>query len=194
MPVTRPRIAKIISGGQTGVDRAALDAAIACRIPHGGWCPKGRLAEDGPIPRRYRLRQTRSPDYAERTRANVRDADATLILASGPLTGGTLYTAQCAAELRKPLLVVDLAAEPDPLPRIRRWLARLARARPIVLNIAGPRASQQPLYAPARALLERLLNLVEARVQRKSPGRAIRTARSGSPAVARFRCSRAGRR
>lgn len=155
--MTRARIAKIISGGQTGVDRAALDAAIACRVPHGGWCPQGRLAEDGPIPRRYRLRQLRTPSYSARTRANVRDADATLILTSGPLTGGTLLTAQTAAEMNKPLLLIDLAREPDPLPRIRRWLARIAKSAPITLNVAGPRASQRGLYKRARAIMERLL-------------------------------------
>lgn len=165
MPVTRARIAKMVSGGQTGVDRAALDAAIACRVPHGGWCPKGRLAEDGPIPRRYRLRQMPTPSYSERTRANVHDSDATLIIASGPLTGGTLLTAQIAAELKKPLLLIDLAAEPNPIPRIRRWLVRVAKAKPIVLNVAGPRASQRNLYAPARALLEALLGGPDARAR-----------------------------
>lgn len=163
--MSRARIAKIISGGQTGVDRAALDAAIACRVPHGGWCPKGRLAEDGPIPLKYRLRQMRTAGYSARTRANVRDSDATLILTSGPLTGGTLLTAQTAAELNKPLLLIDLAREPDPLPRIRRWLARVAKSAPIELNVAGPRESQRGLYAKARAVIERLLQ--EATGQRR---------------------------
>ncbi|MCS6770679.1 MAG: putative molybdenum carrier protein [Kiritimatiellae bacterium] len=152
-----PRIARIVSGGQTGVDRAALDAALALGVPHGGWCPKGRLAEDGAIPRRYRLRQVKSPDPSVRTLANVRDSDATLILARGPLTGGTRYTAECARALRRPLLVVDPTGTSDPVPRILRWLARVARNRPIVLNIAGPRASQDDLYGPARQTVERLL-------------------------------------
>lgn len=158
--MTRARIAKIISGGQTGVDRAALDAAIACRVPHGGWCPKGRLAEDGPIPRKYRLRQMRTSSYSARTRANVRDSDATLIITSGPLTGGTLLTAQAAADFNKPLLLIDLAREPDPLPRIRRWIARVSKAKPIALNVAGPRESQRGLYGSARAVIERLLKAI----------------------------------
>lgn len=95
----RPRFC-IISGGQTGVDRAALDWAIANRIPHGGWCPKGRRAEDGPLPRRYKLRETPSRSYAQRTRWNVRDSDATLIFsAANSLTGGSELTRRTALRL-----------------------------------------------------------------------------------------------
>ena len=98
---------KIISGGQTGVDRGALDAALHLGVAAGGWCPKGRLAEDGPIPARYPLAETGSAAYEERTALNVMDADATLILASGPggpksLKGGTLATHRKAEESGKP--------------------------------------------------------------------------------------------
>ncbi len=87
-------IAKIISGGQTGVDRAALDVAIELELPCGGWCPRGRLAEDGTVPDRYPLQETRSAEYAERTERNVIDSDGTLIIATRPLTGGTALTVE----------------------------------------------------------------------------------------------------
>ncbi len=134
----RPK--RVISGGQTGVDRAALDAAMAAGIPVGGWCPKGRRAEDGPIDPRYPLVETESADYRERTERNVRDADATLILSPTPLTGGTLATARACRKWNKPFEIVDPWA-PDAAARIRAWL----RARkPQTLNIAGPRESQRP--------------------------------------------------
>jgi len=131
---------KIISGGQTGVDRGALDAAIELGIPHGGWCPRGRLAEDDTIPARYRLTETDSPEYRVRTEQNVLDSDATLILCRGPLGGGTQLTRQLAERHGKPCLVVDLDDPPDP-DVIRRWIAR---SQADTLNIAGPRESQNP--------------------------------------------------
>ncbi|MBN2023362.1 MAG: putative molybdenum carrier protein [Pirellulales bacterium] len=134
----RPR--RVISGGQTGVDRAALDVAIALGIPRGGWCPRGRLAEDGRIPLHYPLRETATGDYAERTERNVLDADATLILHAGPLRGGTLLTRELAERHGKPCLCVDLDATPDPADAAR-WLEERAAA---VLNVAGPRESQSP--------------------------------------------------
>jgi predicted Rossmann fold nucleotide-binding protein DprA/Smf involved in DNA uptake len=96
-------VRKIVSGGQTGVDRAALDIALALGIPCGGWCPRGRGAEDGVIPARYPLQETCSHDYAERTRRNVIDSDGTLILAIGALHGGTLLTAQLAEKAASPV-------------------------------------------------------------------------------------------
>ncbi|HEY7840487.1 MAG TPA: putative molybdenum carrier protein, partial [Gammaproteobacteria bacterium] len=93
---------RIVAGGQTGVDRAALDAAIRHGIAHGGWCPRGRLAEDGTVPDRYALRETNSWDYAERTERNVLDSNGTLILNSGPLEGGTLLTREFAEEHGRP--------------------------------------------------------------------------------------------
>jgi predicted Rossmann-fold nucleotide-binding protein len=134
----RPR--KIISGGQTGVDRAALDAAIALGIPHGGWCPRGRLAEDGPIPDRYELRETESSDYPARTERNVLDSDATLILCPGQPAGGTELTVRLARRHRRPCLVVDLDRPLDAA-KVRRWLRRHKVA---ILNVAGPRESQSP--------------------------------------------------
>lgn len=132
--------ARLVSGGQTGVDRGALEAAIACGVPHGGWCPAGRRAENGRIPERFALVETASDDYAVRTEANVRDSDATLILCRGGPSGGTLLTAQSAERCGRPLLVLPLD-EPVPADRVRRWVADHAVR---VLNVAGPRESDCP--------------------------------------------------
>ena len=138
---------KIISGGQTGVDRAALDAAILLGIEHGGWCPRGRLAEDGRIPDRYRLRETDSADYRVRTEWNVLDGDATLILCRGPLGGGTLLTHALAEQHGRPCLVIDLQAPPV-VEEVVHWLRRHDIA---TLNVAGPRESQSPGIGDAAA-------------------------------------------
>jgi len=145
---------RIISGGQTGVDRAALDVAIELGLAHGGWCPAGRLAEDGEIPSRYDLWETASAKYDARTKANVVDSDATLILCRGEPTGGTLLTLRMAERRGKPHLVVDLD-DPPPTDDVRRWLA----ATPVrVLNVAGPRESSSPGVAFAAAdFLRRVL-------------------------------------
>lgn len=148
------RPAKIISGGQTGVDRGALDAAMALGIPHGGWCPRGRRAEDGRVPAIYALAETDSPEYAARTERNVLDADATLILCRGRPSGGTKLTLRLAQRHRKPRLVVDLHA-PAPA-KVGRWLAQ---RRPATLNVAGPRESQAPgINEQARSFLLELLS------------------------------------
>ena len=147
-------IEKIISGGQTGVDRAALDAAISNRVQHGGWCPRGRLAEDGVIDGCYILEETSSMDYAVRTRLNVRDSDGTLILKTGRLEGGTALTAKLAGSLDKPMLIMDVD---QPLPRgqIDDWITSHNIK---VMNIAGPRESKQPgIYRKAYDLLDQLL-------------------------------------
>ena len=101
-------IQRILSGGQTGVDRAALDFAIARQIPHGGWCPAGRRAADGVLDARYQLLETESIGYRQRTKHNVRDADATLIIYRGRLEGGSLLTRDLATGHGKPLLLCDL--------------------------------------------------------------------------------------
>lgn len=145
---------KVLSGGQTGVDRAALDVALALGLPGGGWCPRGRKAEDGPLPARYPLTETPTEDYERRTEWNVRDADGTLILNQGPLQGGTALTAELARRYGKPLLLIDLA-QPPPDERVAQWLERHKIG---VLNIAGPRESGRPgVYAQATAYLRRLL-------------------------------------
>jgi hypothetical protein len=147
-------VAKIVSGGQTGVDRAALDVALELGFPCGGWVPRGRRAEDGRIPQIYPMRETESRSFAMRTRLNVRDSDATLILTRGEPSGGTALTVDCARGLNRPHLVVDLAGEVD-LPAVREWLAR-HEVR--VLNVAGPRESAPPgIYQDATDVLKELL-------------------------------------
>ena len=128
---------RIISGGQTGVDRGALDAAIALGIAHGGWCPRGRLAEDGRIADRYDLQETRSPEYPARTERNVVDADGTLILYRGEMQGGTELTRRLAKKHGKPLLSLDLDEQPG-LAAATGWLEEHQIQ---VLNVAGPRES-----------------------------------------------------
>ena len=141
---------RIVSGGQTGVDRAALDVALELDLPCGGWCPKGRRALDGPIPLRYPLQETQSADYSVRTRLNVRDSDGTLILNCGELGGGTAYTVKVAQELGKPFLVVSLDDPADP-GSVRQWLENSAIR---TLNVAGPRENKCPgIYRQARIYL-----------------------------------------
>ncbi|HCU87034.1 MAG TPA: hypothetical protein DGP39_05850, partial [Verrucomicrobiales bacterium] len=115
---------KIVSGGQTGADRAALDWAMAHGVPHGGWCPAGRLAEDGVIDMRYSLKETPQPEYLQRTEWNVRDSDATLIVScAAELAGGSLATWDLAAAHDRPCLHLSgklEAAEAAVL--VRDWL------------------------------------------------------------------------
>ncbi len=154
-------ITRIVSGGQTGVDRAALDAALALGLPCGGWCPRGRLAEDGVIPPRYPLRETPDAEYAQRTEWNVRDSDGTLVLKRGHAGGGTAFTIVTARRLRRPLLVLDLARRPRTEQLLRWILERGVRT----LNVAGPRESQRPgAYAAAREFLLEALGAGPARV------------------------------
>jgi hypothetical protein len=134
---------KIVSGGQTGADRGALDAATQLGLAHGGWCPRGRKAEDGVIPERYELCEHASTSYAARTDANVRDADATLLVTRGDPTGGSALTAARAAARAKPLLHLDLDATAlaDAADALRRWISE-HQVR--TLNVAGPRESNCP--------------------------------------------------
>lgn len=143
----------LISGGQTGVDRAALDAAIAYDIPHGGFVPKGRFAEDGKLPLQYKVKEVSSSDYADRTRANVDWANATLIIYRGRLMGGTLFTWEYAKNRGKPALMIDLKMlRPESaVERIKEWLAKI---EPSILNVAGPRESTHPgIYQEALQIL-----------------------------------------
>lgn len=171
---------KVVSGGQTGVDRAALDAALVTGIPAGGWCPRGRLAEDGTIPEHYPLREAPSPEPAVRTELNVRDSDGTLILTPAhALTEGTLYTLQMTIKHRRPCLLILIKEDRKETPALRpsesitvihttpdeltgqpKTLARkvidwLERNNISTLNVAGPRESKAPgIYQLAFCLLK----------------------------------------
>jgi len=134
---------RIISGGQTGADRAALDFAIARGVPHGGWCPRGRLAEDGTIPARYHLSETPDSDYSQRTEWNVRDSDGTVIFSIAPdLAGGSRQTADLAQRCQKPCL--HLSRECDGKSSASKLRQFLATHDIKTLNVAGPRQSQAP--------------------------------------------------
>lgn len=146
---------KIIrSGGQTGVDRAALDVALELGLPCGGWCPKGRRAEDGPLPPRYPLEETPWYGYPQRTAWNVRDSDGTLVLVFGSADRGTQLTQELAERHGKPCLVVDLSDSPA----VAEVLAWFQEHCICVLNVAGPRESSSPgIYARAQQFLRQLL-------------------------------------
>lgn len=132
----KPR--KIISGGQTGADRGGLDAAMELGIPHGGWCPKGRRAEDGVVPREYGLKETRSAGYPERTEQNVLWADGTVVFTHGKPTGGSKLTIELAKGHGKPVLHVDLdkLTPREAAAEVRAWMEREGVD---ILNIAGSR-------------------------------------------------------
>ena len=149
-------ITKLVSGGQTGADRAALEFALARGLPHGGWCPRGRRAEDGPLAARYRLRETPTDDYAQRTEWNVRDSDGTVTFSFAPgLSGGSAFTAECAKRLGKPWLHLT-PADPEPGRTLREFVAAHGIA---TLNVAGPRASEEPgLGEFVRRVLEALMD------------------------------------
>ena len=155
-------IEKVVSGEQAGVDRAALDAAIEAEIRCGSWCPHGRLAEDGTIPRRYPLKQTIGSGYFERTRRNVEDSNGTLI---GELTGGTLATLNHARRIDKLFQVINLA-KPNSERRLNGIIEWLEIHRIKVLNVAGPRESEIPsVYDDVRDLIARLLVVASNRRQ-----------------------------
>ena len=163
---------RIISGGQTGVDRAALDAAIACGMGYGGWCPRGGWAEDMPSPpgllTQYPLlRETPTADPAQRTEWNVRDADATLILVDAgglSVSPGTALGHSAAERAAKPVLTVDITASDAP-GRTAQWLReQLATHGPdMALGIGGPRESEaQGIYMRARSFIAVLLETLPA--------------------------------
>jgi hypothetical protein len=158
----------IVSGGQTGVDRGALDAALQLGFPCGGWCPEGRQAEDGRIPDRYPVKELPGAGYTERTRKNVEDSDGTLIITFGEPRGGTAKTLEFSREFKKPHLVVD-AAVTAVHTAIRAVLEFLETNRIERLNVAGPRASgEASAYDYAFALVQALIRTVRERHLRQA--------------------------
>ena len=152
LPITR-----IISGGQTGVDRAALDVAIELGIQHGGWVPRGRTAEDSVLSKQYEVKETPCDDVAQRTEWNVRDSDATVIISQGSLVGGSDLTRRKAIEYKKPVIHVDLAllSIPDAAELIMDWLSSI---QCLTLNVAGQRQSEsKEIYHLAKTLLKAVL-------------------------------------
>lgn len=148
-------IEKVLSGGQTGVDRAALDSCLQHHIPCGGWCPLNRRAEDGPIPDRYPLLEAPSTLYQVRTRYNIRDSSGTLLIHGGKLDKGSMLTVNLAIRMGKPLLQVDLNKHAN----VEEAAAWIRRNHLIVLNVAGPRESFYPgIYRQALEFMNKLVN------------------------------------
>jgi hypothetical protein len=157
-------IKRIVSGGQTGVDRASLDVAIKLGIDHGGWIPRGRLTESGELPQKYHLTETSSSQYPVRTEKNVVAAEGTLIISHGPLTGGSGYTREMAVKHGRPWLHMDLnqMAAFHAATAINNWILQKEIE---ILNVAGPRASEDPgIYQDTLNILESVyyLGLVES--------------------------------
>lgn len=154
------RLSKIISGGQTGVDRAALDAAINSNVSCGGYCPKGRIAEDGIIPLHYPLEELSSPYYSQRTLENVKVSDATLIFYFDVLEGGTAKTVQYCRLHQKPMLLIngDQYTTEEALVHFERFMLQY---HPKMLNVAGPRHSKTPrAYQYCYDFLIRYLSII----------------------------------
>ena len=146
-------ISKIVSGGQTGADRAALDVALKHGFPHGGWCPKGRKAEDGPISWNYALVETPSGNYLQRTEWNARDTDGTVIFTmAGAVTGGSKRTIDFARKHTKPWLHLHPNMDGDPVSLLLEFVEQ---HRIQTLNVAGSRGSKEPeLHAWTSEVLE----------------------------------------
>ena len=152
-------IEKIISGGQTGADQGALDAAINLGIPHGGWIPKGRLTENGPLSEKYNLIEMPTASYPERTKKNIRESDGTLILSRGRLTGGSEYTEKWALKYGKPIIHIDLSIVTPfyAAVQINNWIVDYDIK---IMNVAGPRASKDSkIYQSTLDIIESVLFL-----------------------------------
>ena len=162
-------IKKIISGGQTGADRAALDSALALGISHGGWIPKGRITEDGPLPDKYNLQEMSTDSYPARTEQNVIDSDGTLIVSHGKLTGGSAYTRKMAMKHGKTWFHADLNKLPtfQAAMLIEDWIKKNGIE---ILNVAGSRASKdRSIYGLVTVILELVFTLTTAQTDKPGP-------------------------
>lgn len=179
-PVPIPASIKIISGGQTGADRAGLDVAIARSLTHGGWCPKGRKAEDGPLPARYCLTETPTASYLVRTERNAADSDATVIFTVGGLSGGSKRTAEFAKRHGRPFLHLSLVAGREEIAAEK--LADFIRLHRLSsINVAGSRESKAPgIHALASRVLDMALDLL--RFPLHGPITALPSASDRAPA------------
>lgn len=171
--VSAHSLCQVVSGGQTGVDRAALDAALQAGVEIGGWCPRGRRAESGTVPAHYGLKETSARSYAVRTEWNVRDSDGTLILVMDEISSGTKLTLDFAQQQQKPCMVVHLRPPAEQSlfsdqktldEQIQSVVEWLWDHRIRVLNVAGPRgSSHRDIYREARSFVELLLKQTAAR-------------------------------
>ena len=161
-------IKKIISGGQTGAGQAALDAAINLNIPHGGWIPKGRITEKGPLPAKYKLQETPSSSYFDQTEQNIINSDATLIISHGKLIKGSDHTLKMAEKHHRPWMHIDLdmTAPLDAALKISSWIIEEKIA---VLNVGGASAGEDPqLYEKTKEIVEGVICLTQ--IQNKGEG------------------------
>jgi hypothetical protein len=166
-------IKKIVSGGQTGAGRAALDFALKYYIAHGGWINKGRIAEDGPLPEKYQLQEMPTENYSKRTEQNVIDSDGTLIVSHGELTGGSAYTRKMAMKHGRAWLHTDLNKLPtfQAAMIIENWISKNGIE---ILNVAGPRDSKDPaIYGLVTVILELVFTLSTVKDHQSEPSRDI---------------------
>jgi hypothetical protein len=174
-------IHKIISGGQTGADQAALDVAVKFNIPHGGWIPMGRRTEAGPLPSRYRLTEMPTADYRDRTRQNILDSQGTAVFFRRHLSGGSRLTRDLARLEGKPYFAVDLR-DNDPFEAAVMLQSFVIETHTRVLNVAGPRASQDPgMYADVKMILETVVCLQFMALEKKWPHVAALCSDPASP-------------
>jgi len=158
--ISSPMLLKIISGGQTGADQGALDAAISSGINHRAWLPKGRKTENGALPLSYRLKEMDSAHYSSRTRQNVLDSDGTLIISNGALTGGSALTRNLAQQQLRPCLHVNMSRKSVAVAanQIVKWMTH---HHVCILNVAGPRSSSDArIYAVTRDVLKVVIKLM----------------------------------